>query len=57
MTAVLDAQIAYYRAEAADLELRARAFPAKDKLHAAILSRRDAALALAEALEASVTAP
>lgn len=51
-TTVTAAQIAYYRAEADDLELRARAYPTKDKLHGAILRRRDAALALAAALEA-----
>ncbi len=49
---LLDAQIAYYRAEAEVLELRARAFSKKDKLHDAILRRRDATLALADALEA-----
>ncbi len=51
-TTVAAAQAAYYRAEADDLELRARAFPKADKLHNAILRRRDAALALAAALEA-----
>lgn len=52
---VLDAWIAYYRAEAEVLELRARAFSKTDKLRGAILRRRDATLALADALEAERT--